>query len=106
MIRGARKIETLCQRCGNRLFNSVRRHVSSSTTKSSNKSAKKDERDLKWTERKEAPKWMQKMAPTKGGIAPPNRLEMSAILLVGAVGGYAWFVDEGSFFVKMRKAND
>ena len=49
------------------------------------------EQNLKWTERKEAPKWLTRMAPTKGGTALPNRLEMTVITIVGIVGYISWF---------------
>jgi hypothetical protein len=52
-----------------------------------------DETTLKWTERKEAPKWLQKMAPTKGGRELPTAKEALVIGVVVAVGYYAWFVD-------------
>jgi hypothetical protein len=48
---------------------------------------------LKWTERDEAPKWMQKMAPSKGGTNLPNPLEGAVIAVVAIAGYYAWFVE-------------
>lgn len=55
---------------------------------------------MKWTDRKEAPKWMLKMAPAKGGTSLPTRIEMLAISIVGIAGYYAWFVDPGSWLVR------
>ena len=48
---------------------------------------------------------MQKMAPYKGGLDPPNKKEAAVMIVVALVGGYAWFVDEGSMIVKW-KTND
>ena len=45
---------------------------------------------------------MQTVAPSRDGLAPPNKWEAAAILVVGVAGGYAWFVDEGSIYVKWR----
>ena len=52
-----------------------------------------DEANLKWTEKKEAPKWLQKMAPTKGGRELPSAKEAVVIGIVMAVGYYSWFVE-------------
>jgi len=52
-----------------------------------------DESKLKWTERKEAPKWLNKMAPTKGGTKLPTPKEAALIAVVAAAGYYAWFVE-------------
>ena len=60
---------------------------------------RKSEKDLKWTEREEAPRWMQKMAPLKGGTKPPNKMETIILSIVFVAGYYSWFVDEGSFLV-------
>ena len=46
-----------------------------------------DESHLNWKDRKEAPRWMTRMAPTKGGKWPPSPQE-AAIL----VSGFAVFV--------------
>mmetsp|Transcript_46919 Transcript_46919/g.69776 ORF Transcript_46919/g.69776 Transcript_46919/m.69776 type:complete len:120 (-) Transcript_46919:37-396(-) len=54
---------------------------------------KNKEKDLKWTERKEAPKWLQKIAPTKGGTKLPTPLEGAVIACVVAAGYYSWFVE-------------
>jgi hypothetical protein len=53
----------------------------------------KNQDGLKWTERDEAPKWMQKMAPSKGGTKLPNPLEGAVIAVVAIAGYYAWFVE-------------
>ena len=69
---------------------------SSSSSQSDNKSnstIKKNQDDLKWTERDEAPKWMQKMAPSKGGTKLPNAVEGAVIVVVAIAGYYAWFVE-------------
>jgi len=41
-----------------------------------------DESHLNWKDRKEAPKWMRRIAPTKGGKWPPSPQE-AAILSAG-----------------------
>lgn len=56
------------------------------------------------TEEKKAPKWLLKMAPTKGGTKPPNAMETTAIAIVAVFGYYAWFVDSGSFLVRSSDA--
>lgn len=56
------------------------------------------------TEEKKAPKWLLKMAPTKGGTKPPNAMEATAIAIVAVFGYYAWFVDSGSFLVRSSDA--
>jgi hypothetical protein len=53
----------------------------------------KNEADLKWTERKEAPRWLQKMAPSKGGRDLPTVKEAAVIGAVMAAGYYSWFID-------------
>lgn len=53
----------------------------------------KSEANLNWTERKDAPKWLQKMAPSKGGRDLPTAKEAAVIGVVLAVGYYSWFVD-------------
>mmetsp|Transcript_10047 Transcript_10047/g.13439 ORF Transcript_10047/g.13439 Transcript_10047/m.13439 type:complete len:118 (+) Transcript_10047:51-404(+) len=87
----------------------AKRTESSSSSSSQNvtKTTKKNqdeqsicEKDLKWTERKEAPKWLQKMAPSKGGTSMPNKMEMGVISVVALVGGYAWFCDPGSWVIR------
>ena len=90
----------LSPRIGNRGYcNTAQRCSKSSTTNntlkspSSNKSVEIDESNLKWTERKEAPKWLSRMAPTRGGTKLPTPLEAAVILAFTAAGYYAWFVD-------------
>ena len=56
-------------------------------------STKVDDSHLKWTQRKEAPKWLQRMAPTKGGTELPDPKFWPIFLLIGAGGYYSWFVD-------------
>jgi hypothetical protein len=51
------------------------------------------EKHLKWTERKEAPKWLQRMAPQKGGTELPDAKTSALIFLVASAGFYAWFID-------------
>mmetsp|Transcript_15724 Transcript_15724/g.33249 ORF Transcript_15724/g.33249 Transcript_15724/m.33249 type:complete len:106 (-) Transcript_15724:591-908(-) len=63
------------------------------TPSSPSASEQKQQRNLKWTERKEAPRWLKKMAPTKGGTALPTPKEAAVIGVVAAAGYYAWFVD-------------
>jgi len=58
---------------------------------------------MKWTEREEAPKWIKKMAPSKGGTALPTKTESVVISVMLVVGYYAWFVDSGSLFVDSEK---
>ena len=53
----------------------------------------RNEKDLKWTEREEAPKWMRRMTPPRGGTAPPNKKEMALIGVVIAAGFYSWVID-------------
>lgn len=56
-------------------------------------SSSKTQKHLKWTERDEAPKWLKRMAPTKGGTALPTLKESLVIAVVAGAGYYAWFVD-------------
>src|SRR6056300_1677591 len=58
------------------------------------KSGGVDESKLKWTQRKEPPKWLSRMAPTKGGTQLPTPKEAAVIAVVAAAGYYAWFVAE------------
>ena len=85
----------LSPRIVNRAYrNTTQRCSKSSTTNNtSNKSVEIDESNLKWTERKEAPKWLSRMAPTKGGTKLPTPLEATVIGVVTAIGYYAWFVE-------------
>jgi hypothetical protein len=64
------------------------------------------EAKLKWTEREQAPWWLQKMAPYKGGTKLPNKLEATVLSIVIVLGYYAWFVDSGSWFVISKSRND
>jgi len=79
---------------------------SSENPPSSIKDAPKSHENLKWTEKEEAPKWMQKMAPYKGGTKLPNKLEGTIISIVTVLGFYSWFVDPGSFLVDSKSNND
>lgn len=72
----------------------IRRVGNNGRNKSSSTTPKpKDEKDLKWTERKEAPKWLQKIAPTKGGTDPPDAKASAVIGIVTAGFIYSWFID-------------
>ena len=44
-------------------------------------------------EEEEAPRWLRRMAPTKGGTALPSPKEAAVIAVVAAAGFYAWFID-------------
>ena len=44
-------------------------------------------------EEEEAPRWLRRMAPTKGGTTLPSPKEAAVIAVVAAAGFYAWFVD-------------
>jgi hypothetical protein len=63
------------------------------TSSSSKTKVPKDEKHLKWTEREEAPKWLQRMAPVKGGTEPPDAKTLALMSVVGSAGFYAWFID-------------
>ena len=94
----------------NHLSNATKRN-SSSKNRSGDNSTNGDARttpqeDLKWTEKEEAPKWMQKMAPYKGGTKLPNKVEGTIIFIVTVLGLYSWFVDPGSFLVDSKSSND
>jgi hypothetical protein len=65
----------------------------------------KDEKHLKWTERKEAPKWMQKMAPQKGGTELPDAKTSALIFMVASAGFYAWFIDPPKRAEEKKAAN-
>ena len=73
--------------------NTTLRCSKSTTNNNTKKSVEIDESNLKWTERKEAPKWLSRMAPTKGGTKLPTPLEATVIGVVTAAGYYSWFVD-------------
>jgi len=47
-----------------------------------------DESHLNWKDRKEAPKWMRRIAPTKGGKWPPSPQE--AVILVSGFAVFVW----------------
>ena len=56
---------------------------------------KKDESHLNWKERSEAPRWMQRIAPTRGGKLSELKWYEAAALTGGcAVFYWAWFVAE------------
>jgi hypothetical protein len=66
---------------------------------------KDDETHLKWTERKEAPKWLQKMAPQKGGTELPDAKTSALIFVIGSAGFYAWFIDPPKRAEERKVAN-
>lgn len=71
-----------------------RRFLSSSSSEKAAKEAEAAEQaKLKWKDRKEAPSWLKRMEPTKGGTALPTLKEGVVIAVVGVAGFYAWFVD-------------
>ncbi len=63
------------------------------STSEKDTSTSTSEQNPQGTEKKEAPKWLTKMAPTKGGTALPTPKEAAVIAVVMAAGYYAWFVD-------------
>lgn len=69
------------------------RFKTSPSSSSSSPDAKTPQKQLKWTQREEAPKWLQRMSPTRGGTALPTPKEAAVIAAVMAAGYYAWFVD-------------
>ena len=73
--------------------NTTKRFSKPTASNDTKKVVEIDESNLKWTERKEAPKWLSRMAPTKGGTKLPNPLEAAVIGVFMAAGYYAWFVD-------------
>lgn len=84
-----------------------KRNIFASKRNNSNNTNNVVQKKKSWTEKEEAPKWLQKMAPTKGGTKPPNAIEGLIISIVVVVGGYAWFFDPGSIFVSSgNKRND
>lgn len=84
----------LSPRIVNRGYRKTNERFSKPTTSNDTKKGVEiDESNLKWTERKEAPKWLSRMAPTKGGTKLPNPLEAAVISVFMAAGYYAWFVD-------------
>lgn len=68
-------------------------HLHRNRTNRFQSTKKPEEKDLKWTEREKAPKWLRRMSPTKGGTAPPTPKEFAVIAVVVAAGYYAWFVE-------------
>ena len=72
------------------------RTKTSSTSKISNNNAEQEaahQQSLNWKDRKEAPRWLKRLEPTKGGTKLPTPLEGVVIAVVGVAGYYAWFVD-------------
>ena len=49
--------------------------------------------NIKWTESEQAPAWMQRISPTKGGRELPTPKEFAVISVVLAAFYYSWFVD-------------
>ena len=87
------QIQRLSPRLARRSYHSTTECLSKTKTPSKDTKSSMDESKLKWTERKEAPKWLQRIAPTKGGTKLPTPVEAALIAVVSAVGYYAWFVD-------------
>ncbi len=86
--------QRLTPRLSNRGYRNSNKLSSKPTTKNdTKKSVEIDESHLNWKERKEAPKWLRRMAPTKGGTKLPTPLEAAVIAVVTAGGYYAWFVE-------------
>jgi hypothetical protein len=73
-------------------FSSSSKTSSNNNTNISNK-VNVDQSKLKWTEREEAPKWLQRMAPSKGDTKPPDAKFLAVFAVVGSAGYYAWFID-------------
>jgi hypothetical protein len=91
-----RNLVLLCRRfhpIGSRYPPAVAKTRCRSTSSSSKTEVPKDEKHLKWTERKEAPKWLQRMAPQKGGTELPDAKTSALIFVVASAGFYAWFID-------------
>lgn len=65
---------------------------SSSSDKAAKEAGAAEQAKLKWTEQKEAPNWLKRMEPTKGGTLPTLK-EGVVIAVVGVAGFYAWFVE-------------
>ena len=51
------------------------------------------QKNIKWTEREQAPAWMQRISPTMGGRELPTPKEFAVISVVLAAFYYSWFVD-------------
>ena len=90
-----RNVQLISQRAV--LVGKGKRLKTSSSSKSSSRSSAeqeaKQQQSLKWTERKEAPKWLKRLEPTKGGTSLPTPKEASVMALVAVLGYYAWFID-------------
>lgn len=90
-----RNVQLISQRAV--LVGKGKRLKTSSSSKSSSRSSAeqqaKQQQSLKWTERKEAPKWLKRLEPTKGGTSLPTPKEASVMALIAVVGYYAWFID-------------
>merc|ERR1719464_2260958 len=67
------QIQRLALRC--RLGSRRLKTPSASTTE-------RQQTKSKWTEREDAPRWLQKMAPTKGGTSLPTTKEAAVIVVV------------------------
>ncbi len=95
MIRSAQQSQRLACNYARSQYNAISKRFTSShsSPNQANKGTLKDEANLKWTEKEEAPKWLQKMAPTKGGTKLPTPKEAAVIAVVMAAGYYSWFVD-------------
>lgn len=85
--------QRLTPRFSRRGYRNSNKLSSKPSTNDTKKSVEIDERHLNWKDRKEAPKWLSRMAPTKGGTKLPTPLEAAVIAVVTAVGYYAWFVE-------------
>ena len=92
--RGRGPNRSLVQSTKPSVFASSRRHFSKEPNNNKNKNGKTipqeeiDESHLNWKDRKEAPKWMRRIAPGKGGKWPPTPQE--AAILVSGVALFAW----------------
>eukprot|EP01083_Nonionella_stella_P088198 245637_1 len=95
-----RNISTFVRLC--RLNNTSTRRLSSSKKNVAVDSSTKKKESLHPTSKskEESPAWLLKLAPTKGGLDPPTRLESAILGTVFILGYYAWFVDPGSWLVK------
>jgi len=81
----------------NRCNNRTKRFKTSSKINSNNAKQQQEEaahqQSLNWKDRKEAPKWLKRLEPSKGGTKLPTPLEGLVISIVAVAGYYAWFVD-------------
>ena len=80
----------------NRCNNRTKRFKTSSTKINSNNAKQQEaahQQSLNWKDRKEAPRWLKRLEPTKGGTKLPTPLEGLVISIVAVAGYYAWFVD-------------